>query len=159
MKVDHHTRGAAAVDVLSSMSAWEANLVLNLRLWCEGPQGQAQVWNEFRRSLKGDDAQRECRTFETLVRSIISAAHRPMVRHEVGCACVGSDEGIFLNLVRTASEGHLRDAALIATLLVGPAHAEHIAMLAGHVGECARKIHNKSNEYATQTAPQGILLH
>lgn len=159
MSIDHYARGAAAVGVLNRMSAWEANLVLNLRLWCEGPQGQAQVWSEYRRSLCGEDAQRECRTFEALVRSIIDAAHRPMVRHEVGCSCVGADEGIFVNLARTASDGHLRDAALIATLLVGPAYAEQIAILAGHVGECARKIHKKASEYPTQTTPVGILLH
>ncbi|MEM7494416.1 MAG: hypothetical protein AAF296_13635 [Pseudomonadota bacterium] len=159
MNADHHAIGGAAVGVLNRMSAWEANLVLNLRLWCEGPEGQAQVWSEYRRSLSGDDAKRECKTFETLVRSIIDSAHRPMVRHEVGCCCVGADEGIFVNLLRTASDGHLRDAALIATLLVGPAHAEQIAMLAGQVGECARKIHKNSTEYPTQAPPAGILLH
>ena len=159
MNIDHHARGGAAVGVLNRMSAWEANLVLNLRLWCEGPEGQEQVWSEYRRALAGDDAKRECRTFETLLRSLIDAAHRPMVRHEVGCGCLGADEGIFLNLVRTASDGHLRDAALIATLIVGPAYAEQIAMLAAHVGECARKIHKNSTEYPTQTAPTGILLH
>jgi hypothetical protein len=29
---------------------------------------------------------------------------------------------------------------MLATLLAGPARAEHIAMLAGHVGTCARQM-------------------
>lgn len=144
----HHTPGAAAIGVLNQMRPWEANLVLNLRLWCDGPEGQAQVEAEFCTCLGGDAACREYETFQALVGSLLAAAYRPLIRHEVGCACLGSDEGIFLNLVRTAADGHLRDAALIATLLAGPAHAEQIAMLAARVGTCARKIHCKPREHA-----------
>lgn len=159
MSTDHHARGGAAVGVLNRMETWEAQLVLNLRLWCEGPRGQEQVWNEYRRLLKSVDAHRECQTFETLVRTITSTAFRPLVRHEVGCSCVGADEGIFLNLVRTASDGHLHDAALIATLLVGPAHAEHIALLAGQVGQCTRKLHSPATQTQTETLAEVVLLH
>ncbi|MEM6889210.1 MAG: hypothetical protein AAF636_13840 [Pseudomonadota bacterium] len=159
MTPDHHARGAAAVAVLSTMDAWEANLVLNLRLWCTGPQGQAQVWGEYRRALPGPAARRECHTFETLVRTLTALAHRPLVRHAVGCACVGADESIFVNLIRTAADGHLTDAALIATLLTGPSQAEQIAMLAGEVGSCARKIHSTQAKPTTLDAPNVVRLH
>lgn len=140
MSLDHHARGGAPVAVLNRLDAWEANLVLNLRLWCQGPSGQQQVWNDYATTFGGGVAQDEMRAFEELVLRILDNSSRPLVRHDVACSCVGSDECIFLNLVRTASEGHLADASLIATLLASPAHAEPIAILAGRVGEAARKI-------------------
>lgn len=159
MTPDQHAHGGAAVAVLNQMQAWEANLVLNLRLWCEGPSGQQQVWNEYRAALKSTDAHLECHAFETLVRTIVSAAHRPMIRHHVGCSCVGADEAVFVNLIRFASEGHLNDAALVATLLIGPARAEHVAVLAGQVGECARRIHGNTAEFPPEAATNVVRLH
>lgn len=159
MMQDHQARGGAAVAVLTRMDPWEANLVLNLRLWCEGPKGQTQVWNEYRKALPGKEAQDACRGFEVLINTLVENAHRPLVRHDVGCACVGADESVFLHLVRTASEGHLNDAALIATLIVGPARAELIAVLAGEVGACARKIHFQDPESPNKTATNVVHLH
>lgn len=146
MKYDHSARGGSAVAVLRLMEAWEANLVANLRLWCDGPKGQAAVWNEYRRSCSGPQAQAECRSFEHLVNALIDNSYHPLVRHKVGCACVGVDEGTFVNLVRTASDGHLNDAVLIATLIAGPAKAEHIAVLAGEVGATLRRMHAETND-------------
>ncbi len=158
MTLDHHARGGAAVAILNRMDAWEANLVLNLRLWCEGPAGQAQVWNEYRKALPGPQAQRACRAFDVFLKTLVEKSFRPLVRHDVACACVGADEGIFVNLVRTAADGHLNDAALIATLITGPSQAEHIAILAGQVGTSMRQIHqtdlaHRTNEN-TQTPPR-----
>ena len=144
MKPDYHERGGVAVAVLNRMEAWEANMVLNLRLWCDGPKGQSLVWNEYRKALPGAQAQRACKQFETLLKTLIDQAHRPLVTHDVGCCCVGADECIFVNLIRFASDGHLNDAALVATLIAGPTYAEQIAVLAGEVGHCARNIHAHS---------------
>lgn len=159
MTPEHSERGAAAVAVLSNMDPWEANLVLNLRLWCDGSRGQSQVWNEYRKALPGEHATHACQAFETLVHTIVSSAHRPLVRHQVGCSCVGADEAVFVNLVRMASEGHLNDAALVATLLMGPARAEHVAILAGQVGTCARKISQQTLQSLPQTAATVVRLH
>ncbi|MEM1073378.1 MAG: hypothetical protein AAF665_01760 [Pseudomonadota bacterium] len=159
MITDHHARGGATVAVLSKMEAWEANMVLNLRLWCEGPAGQEQVWTEYRRALPGAEAKRECHAFECLLRTLVATAHRPLVRHDVACACVGADEGVFVNLIRIASEGHLTDAALIATLLSGPAQAEQIAILAGQVGECAKRIHRSDANYIPSSPQKVVRLH
>lgn len=159
MMPELNERGAATVAVLSNMDPWEVNLVLNLRLWCEGSSGQSQVWNEYRNALSGEHATHECHAFETLVRTIVSSAHRPLVRHQVGCSCVGADEAIFVNLVRMASEGHLNDAALVATLLMGPARAEHVALLAGQVGTCARKIGRRPPHSKPQAAQNVVRLH
>jgi len=155
----HHERGGATVAALNRMDAWEAALVLNLRLWSEGPVGQMHVRGEFDRALDQANAKRAWEDFDSLLRRIVASASRPMVRHEVGCNCVGSDECVFAHLVGTASAGHLNDAALIATLLVGPAHAEHIAILAGEVGQCARRIHRHHPALPTEDTQKAVRLH
>lgn len=152
----HHARGGAAVAALNRMDEWEANLVLNLRLWCEGPVGKSQARKDYSNVFPAPEADRAWQDFENLVKKIIRTASRPLVRHEVGCNCVGSDECVFVHLVRTASDGHLNDAALIATLLSGPAHAEHIALMAGEVGTAIRRIHKP---FSPADAPEEVLLH
>ncbi|GGX67127.1 hypothetical protein GCM10007385_40260 [Tateyamaria omphalii] len=152
----YNARGGAAVAALNRMDEWEANLVLNLRLWCEGPAGKSQARQDYYNAFQEAEADRAWQTFESLLSKIIRTASRPLVRHEVGCNCVGSDECVFLHLVRTASDGHLNDAALIATLLSGPAHAEHIALMAGEVGTAIRHIHKP---FSPANAPNEVRLH
>ncbi len=159
MMSEQQMLGGATIGVLNRLETWEANLVLNLRLWFEGTDGQSQVWNEYRRLLPGAEAKEACHAFEGLIQTITGSAHRPLVRHAVHCACLGSDEGIFLHLVRTASQGHLSDAALIATLLVGASQAEKVALLAGQVGACARKIHPSEPEFPPMAANNVVRLH
>ena len=150
--VDPHARGGATIGVLNTLESWESFIVLNLRLWCDGADGQAQVWAQYRATLPIGEAKAQCATFETLVRTITSMAQRPLVRHDVACACVGADEGIFLHLIRTASDGHLNDAALIATLLAGPAQA-------GQVGACARRMHSKDTPPYAREYSNVVHLH
>ncbi|MGY9049043.1 MAG: hypothetical protein ACKVKF_18855, partial [Rhodobacterales bacterium] len=139
MRADHHKRGGAPIGTLTGMDPWQAELILNLRLWCEGPNGQTQVWDSFTTALPDDAAQKEFHAFAQLIQLIGSRCRRPLIRHDLNCDCVGSDEGIFAHFVATASEGHLADAALMATLLMSAAEAESAAILAARVGTTARK--------------------
>ncbi|MCV6593719.1 MAG: hypothetical protein OIF48_12245 [Silicimonas sp.] len=160
MRVDPQTaRGGAAVAALNRLDGWEANLILNMRLWCEGGHGKTQVWDEYLRGYPEMQAQREVEAFSSLMAVISDHAARPLVRHSVGCNCVGSDECVFLNLVRTAADGFLNDAALIATLLAGPARAEMIAMLAGQVGEAARVLYRNTEARPARGASNVVQLH
>ncbi len=156
---EHHQRGGGTVANLKDLDRWEATLVMNLRLWCEGPSGKSAVCRHYAQSMESKDASLEVAAFETLLNTIVAFAHRPMVRHGVECTCVGSDECIFVNLVRTASEGHINDAALISTLLTGPAQAERIALLAGQVGTCVRRLHETSPKIPTRTGSNVIRFH
>ena len=153
MMADQHRRGGAAVAVLNTLDAWEADLILNLRLWCEGERGKRQVFEDYGGRLSAGDGADAFGAFEEFVELLVTSAFRPLVRHAVDCSCVGADESIFANLVRAASDGHLNDAALIATLMVGPARAEHIAILAGRVGETIRRM---NRETAAQSAPATV---
>lgn len=140
MTEDDQARGGASLGVLSQMDPWEAAFIQNLRLWCDGHAGQMEVWDRFRAALPAEDAGRAMQDFERLVRDVCGSAHRNLVRHDISCHCVGADECIFLHLVRTASGGHLTDAALISSLLISPSQAERVALLAGAVGMQCRKI-------------------
>lgn len=159
MKDEYHLRGGAAVGVLGRLDRWEANLILNLRLWFDGPNGKAQVWNDYARQFRNPAAQYEMQTFEALLATLVEHSIRPLVRHSVECACIGADESVFLNLVRTASDGHLNDAALIATLIAGPSQAEAIAFLAGQVGEGARQLEQITPRTHSADASNIIRLH
>ena len=159
MSMFDHRRGGAALGALSHMEIWEATLVMNLRLWCDGPNGQSQVWNEYRRAMPPKVADKSLREFETLMRLLTECSHRALVRHDIACNCVGADECIFLHLVRTASEGHLTDAALISTLLIGAAHAERAAILAGEVGLASRTIACAPRLAQTAQAGSAKTLH
>ena len=159
MTLDCHAIGGAPVAVLNRLEAWEAGLILNLRLWCGGPEGQAQVRADYARALSDTAADRELATLGTFIQTVIQSAHRPLIQHSVGCACVGADEAVLLHLVRTASLGHLTDAALISTLLAGPAQAEHIALLAGQVGECARRVPCHALVHPALTARGSARIH
>ncbi len=140
MTISNHKRGGVTLGTLTQMEPWEANLIISLRLWCDGPLGQMDVCDAYKRELPSSSSRSAVEDFERLVRGVIGHAHRPLVRHDVACSCVGADECVFLHLVRTASEGHLTDAILIATLLVSAAHAEQYALLAGAVGTQCRRM-------------------
>ena len=140
MTVHRTMGGAVPLAAIDAMQAWEANFVLNMRLWCDGPQGKMIVSKEFHRALPDGHAEASIQDFDSLISDICQLAHRPLVRHEVSCNCVGADECVVLHLVRMASAGQLADAALISSLLVGSAHAERIALLAGLVGEACRQL-------------------
>ena len=156
-----HATGGTPVAQMHRLPRWEAQMLMNFRLWCDGPEGQQDVWNEYRCALPYPEARCACRHLEMLILEIGRHAHRPLVRHQVGCACVGSDEAVFLNLLRTASKGNRRDASLIATLLVGATHAHDVAVLADQVGSCARRLagSNVQPDAQTPTRPHGATLH
>ena len=135
-----HHRGGVSVGVLRNVDMWEAELIMNLRLWCSGLSGRAQVYDAYSTRLASSSASQEFEIFERLLNSISTYAHRPLVHHDVECSCIGADEQIFAHLVATASSGDLRDASLIATLLAGAAQAEHIALLAAQVGHTSKRM-------------------
>jgi hypothetical protein len=143
MKFDrsmHEARGAAAVGQLAEVSAWEAELILNLRLWQDGDRGRRAVWNAYATALGPREGRAALEAFVDLLKTIEDNMLRPLVRHGVACGCVGSDEAVFANMVRMAAEGELHEASLIATLMVRPAHAERVALMAADVGSTLRTL-------------------
>lgn len=160
MKMERDIRGAATVGQLSDMSPWEAELILNMRLWQVGASGQAQVWHAYADAFGPEGGRWRLKSFERLLWMIDANMLRPLVRHGVACRCIGSDEAVFTNMVRFASEGEIHEAALIATLLVRPAFAEPIALLAGEVGTATRDLardHNPAHDGGG--TPRSMRMH
>lgn len=133
-------RGGVSVGVLRNADVWEAELIISLRMWFSGLSGRADVYEAFSSRFSSECATQEFETFERLLNSISIYAHRPLLLHDVECSCIGADEQIFVHLVATASSGDLREASLIATLLIGAAQAENIALLAAQVGQTVKKM-------------------
>lgn len=138
MTASDMSRGGATLSVLTKMDPWEADCILNLRMWCDGYEGHTRVREAMTRDMGQERGVRAFDAFSQLITLVCHHAHRPLVRHDVACPCVGADECVFCHIIKTASDGHLADAALTASLLVGAAHAEHVAILAGEVGRAHR---------------------
>ncbi|WP_420863060.1 hypothetical protein [Algirhabdus cladophorae] len=127
-------RGGAPVGLIAELDSIEAASVLYLRLWCDGPDAQAQVWNDFASGLGADQGRKACKSFEDLCGMCARHGRRPLMRHSVQCKCLGADESCFANFIATAATGEREDAMLMATLLVRPDMAPLVASLAAEVG-------------------------
>lgn len=155
-----HSAGASVVGKMTDIAPWEAELIMSMRVWMQGPEGQAEVWNDFARCLGVTEGRAEMRTFESLLTSLCTYARRPLVRHGLGCTCIGSDEAILQTLVREATRGDLAEAAMIASLIVPARHAEPVALMAAQVGQAMQRMATrKPATRPIQPEPEERLLH
>lgn len=134
MTVSNHNRGRASVGHVAELDGIEAASVIYLRLWCDGPEAQEQVWNDFASCLGPDQGRKALKSFGDLCALCSHHGRRPLMRHAVECKCLGADESCFANFIATAATGEREDALLFATLLVRPDVAPLIASLAAEVG-------------------------
>ncbi|MRU16612.1 hypothetical protein FDP25_14315 [Roseovarius sp. A21] len=134
-----HT-GAAVVGRLTDLPPWEADLILSMRLWMQSPEGQAEVWNGFARCFGPVEGRAEMQQFESLLRNLCHNARRPLVRHALGCTCIGTDEAVLRMLVREAARGDLAEATMIASLLVPAGQAEQVALISARVGRAMQRM-------------------
>ncbi len=132
-------RGSAPVGYVTDLGPIEASAVHYLRLWCDGPDGQTQVWNDFATALGPANGRNAVKSFEALCDLCVRHGRRPLMRHQVACTCLGSDESCFANFVGYASEGEREDALLVATTLVRPDMAPLLVGLAQDFGLALRR--------------------
>lgn len=140
MKMRQEKRGSAPVGYVAELDDIEAASIIYLRLWSDGPDAQAQVWNDFAKCLGPDRGRRAVETFEKLCSLCARHGRRPLMRHAIQCKCIGADESCFANFIATATEGDREDAMLIATLLVRPDVAPLIASLASDFGLAVKQM-------------------
>lgn len=126
--------GSTVVGRLTDVPPWEAELILSMRLWMDSLEGQARVGTGFARCFGAAGGRAEIRQFERLLTALCAYARRPLVRHGLGCDCIGSDEAVLQTVVREAARGDLAEAAMIASLIVPASQAEHVALMAAQVG-------------------------
>ncbi|MGJ8544941.1 MAG: hypothetical protein ACSHWZ_05815 [Sulfitobacter sp.] len=140
MSAPENTRGGAPVGYVSELDSIEAASVIYLRLWCDGPDAQTQVWQDFSATLgeaRGDTAYR---TFGELCTLCTSHGRRPLMRHAVTCKCLGADESCFANFIASAADGAHEDALMLATLIVRPDVAPLITALATDFGLALKRM-------------------
>ena len=133
-------RGGAPVGYVTELGPVEAGAVLYLRLWCDSPDSQAQVWNDFATALGPERGQSAIKSFGKLCDLCVRHGRRPLMRHQVNCECLGADESCFANFIGYASEGEHEDALLLAANIVRPTIAPSLVSLAQDVGQALRRI-------------------
>lgn len=127
--------GNTVVGRLSDCPHWEADLVMAIRLWLEGADGQNRLWTAYARSFGSASGRSKLKQFEAMLRELLLHARRPLVRHGLTCDCIGSDEAIVQTIVREAVRGDLEEARMIASLIVPARHADMVATYAAEVGK------------------------
>jgi len=127
-------RGAAPVGTVDELAEFEATAVIYMRLWCAGPQSQATVWTDFARHFGARRGADELKALERLLDLIAQSARRPVMRHQIGCPCLGGDEATFANLIAAAVGGEREDALMLACLMVRPDMAPAVVAQATRVG-------------------------
>ena len=151
--------GNTVVGRLSDCPGWEADLVMALRLWLEGAEGQTQLWTAYARSFGAATGRSKLKQFEALLRELLLHARRPLVRHGLACDCIGSDEAIVQTIVREAVRGDFEEARMIASLIVPARNADMVATYAAEVGKTLMTMSAKvapSQPRATDATP---ILH
>mgnify|MGYP001801090642 FL=1 len=143
-------RGGAPVGYVTELGPVEAGAVLYLRLWCDGPDAQAQVWNDFATALGSEGGRKALKSFECLCDMCVRHGRRPLMRHHVTCKCLGADESCFANFIGYASEGEREDALLIATTIVRPDMAPSLVGLAQDFGLALKRMAIKANQPTTK---------
>ncbi len=133
-------RGGAAVGRLSDLSPIEAGAVMYLRLWGDGPAGRADAASDFDIALGVDHGQAAMLTLDRLCSLCATHGRRQLVRHGLGCACLGADENCFAQMVGAAAEGAREDAMMMASLIVRPDFAPALASLSEDLGFALRRM-------------------
>ncbi len=131
--------------------------MLYLRLWCDGPEAQTQVWNDFATALGPKRGREVLSSFETLCDLCTRHGRRPLMRHHVNCKCLGADESCFANFIGYASEGEREDALMIAATLVRPDVAGILVGAAQDFGLGLKRMAIKANR--APVIPENATLH
>ncbi|HKL68456.1 hypothetical protein [Salibaculum sp.] len=141
-------RGAAPVGRLSDLPRPEAATINALREWPGNPDDHA-----------GDDGASHhlSQLFEALDRF----GRRPLMRHHVGCSCLGADEACVAQLIGSAGEADREDAMMIACLLVRADMAPMVADIAQMVALHLRRAGGANANPGRQdpTCPARPVLH
>ncbi|MGB3553526.1 MAG: hypothetical protein WBA25_02680 [Jannaschia sp.] len=128
------TSGGATVADLRALPSPQALTVLFLRDWCEGPEGRKRVASVLKGALGPAQGSAACEAWDSLIGMLVGEGRRPLMRHDLGCRCVGSDEAVIANLLAVAATGAREDAMLVVSLLLPGDRlivAAHFAEVAG----------------------------
>ena len=159
MTPDTHKQGGVAVGQLSDQPRLEACFIIYFRMWCDGPDGQSAVWNDLSRGLGQRHGRAALKSLEQLFAVCTEHRRRPLMRHAIGCSCLGADEACFANFISVATDGDREDALLIATLLVRADIAPLLTSLATDFGIALKTMLLRAQPMTEASAPVHATLH
>lgn len=159
MNSNQSYRGAAPVGFVSELPQIEAASVIYLRLWCEGPELQEEVWSDFRSAFGDEYGQTLRESFHDLCGMCCVHGRRPLMRHSVECKCLGADESCFATFVSAAADGEREDALMMATLIVRPDLAPIVTSLATQIGLALKKMQLSSSKSISDLNTQLATIH
>ncbi len=134
------SRGGAPVGRLADLTPVEVGAVMYMRLWGESVQSRTAAARDLERALGRAQARRAMKTLDQICLLCARHGRRPLMRHELNCACMGADESWFAQMIYAASEGAHEDAAMMASLLVRPDLAVTLAGLSLQFGLALRQM-------------------
>ncbi len=122
-------RGAAPVGRLSELPALELAAIVFHRAWCEGGPVRALIARDLARVLPPAEVFEGVETFDALMRTLLGAQRRTIMRHGLDCPCFCGDESAFAQMIAAAARRDRDDAMLFAaTLVTGPAAFRLVAI-------------------------------
>ncbi|MEO1530838.1 MAG: hypothetical protein AAFU72_01570 [Pseudomonadota bacterium] len=136
----HTPIGALPVGTLETLPPLEAAAVRALRLWFSGHDAQAALWNAYAKSFGAKEGHRHLSAFERFLAAVLEASHRPLMRHALGCRCLGADEHAFAGLLAAAARGKREDALLLALALTPPHRALALVAEAEAIGPVLERL-------------------
>jgi len=123
-------RGGAPVGYLSELNQLEQNAILFLRYWSQCAKADHDLQNNFWSNITYDLGITKTRqaidAFDEIFTLCIKYSRRPIMKHDLGCKCIGGDESCFANIIGFAQDGELEDALLLASNLVAPKFASYL---------------------------------
>lgn len=103
--------GGAPVGLLCDLAPLERAVVLHLRRWCSGGAEAAWTVTQFAEGLGPQGGLRLARRMDRFLLHCLGRSQRPLLRHAIGCPCLGADESMLARQVALAAAGD-SDAAL-----------------------------------------------
>ena len=142
-------RGAAPVGRLADLPPHEAAAVVAMREWTGTPPAEPA------------EVARGAYYMGQILDALQHFGRRPLMRHHVGCRCLGADEACLAQLIGSAAEGAREDAMMIACLLVradaAPILADIAQMAALHLQREGRA--PRGQDRPDPTCPARPVLH
>ncbi len=147
-------RGGATVGRLTDLSPIEASAVLYLRQWSDAALARADGLAQ-----ESDQDSVATSVMDRLCSLCAHHGRRPLIRHGLGCSCLGADENCFAQMIAAASEGAREDTMMLAALIVRPDFAPALAALSEELALALRRMSVAAPLPSTGHVTPSAVLH
>jgi hypothetical protein len=129
-----HDPSLGTLPDLARLDDLEACVVVYLRLWSQGPDGQSAMRKDLVNGLGYARACTAMEAFASLSDTLSRYRSRPLQCHALGCARLHADEACLARFVSLAATADREDALWMAMLMVRPDMAAQLTAAAGAFG-------------------------